>query len=860
MIIGYLFSMVMGFVLGQKTESRLFSVSEYHFPAYQQTQRALYSFNEQIKYYKDAVTFNDESLMDPAGIKSFWVKLSLENILEAQALDPRIINAIQETLTLHKDFTSSAETLYAQILSQGMQEAFIEKAENLSIQADELQTTLEMLTSMLSEGLKTELADVRDVSQRQRHFNMFLFLGVVVSAMTLIWLIISRSVIRPLRKTLMLEKAVEQSIDGIAMADLDGYITFINQAWKQMHGYEMDELIGEKLDIFHTQEQLANEVLPFNEVVMKNGFNTGEMGHKRKNETSFPTAMTVTLLNDEKGRSTGMVATARDITMQKHNEAELKKAKVEAELANQAKGEFLANMSHEIRTPLNGVMGVFNLLLSTEMDSEQLDLVDTGKKSADSLLTVINDILDFSKIDAGRLDLETIDFNFRNTIEEVVELPAMMAHEKQLEFIYEIQTEIPSLLRGDPGRLRQIIINLTNNAMKFTKNGEIVLRIVLVRKTNNHVKIRFEIKDTGIGIPENKLETIFESFKQSDSSTTRRYGGTGLGLTISKMLAELMTGEIGVESEMGKGSTFWFTAVFEKQPHSEERPLVPSPDLHGKRFLLVDDNKTNLGILHGYLESWGCYCDSAHSGEMALSLIKAVVKVNAPYDMIITDMRMPGMDGAELGERIKNDPQLKDMILVMLTSQGLRGDASRMEKIGFSAYLTKPIRRSQFYDCITGLFGKKQRKTIEKPSQIVTKYTISDDRIKGKRILIVEDNMVNQKLAQRMIKNFGFQADVANNGKEALKVLKSLKYDVVLMDIQMPEMDGLEATKRIRDSQSNVMDNKIPIVAMTAHAMKRDREKCIAVGMNDYLSKPIKPDELLETIKKQIFLKGEAAI
>ena len=563
---------------------------------------------------------------------------------------------------------------------------------------------------------------------------------------------------------------------------------------------------------------------------------------------------------DSDGKVTGFIEAVRDFTAIRKTEAELVEARKAAETANISKSEFLANMSHEIRTPLNGVMGVLNLLLSTDLDREQLDLVETGKRSSDSLLTIINDILDFSKIEAGELDLEIINFNLRNSLEEVMELPAMIAHGKGLELAYEIHHETPCLLRGDPGRFRQVILNITNNAIKFTEKGEVVLRISPEEETESHVKIRIEIKDTGIGIPFDKLETIFESFKQSDSSTTRKYGGTGLGLSISKRLVELMGGDIGAESETDKGSTFWFTVLFEKQPNVREKKLIMPSSIRGKRFLLVDDNNTNLEILKGYLESWGCYCDMAESGEIALAFMNAVAKVNAPFDAVILDMRMPGMDGAELGRKIKNDPILKNTTLIMLTSQGLRGDASRMEKIGFAAYLTKPIRRSQLFDSLVNVLGTRRQKAGMRKPQIVTKYSISDERRSQIRILIVEDNMVNQRLAARMVEKFGFQVDVSGNGKEALSALERFKYDIVLMDVQMPEMDGLEATRRIRDKESRVMNHNVPVIAMTAHAMQGDKDLCIKAGMNDYTSKPVQPRDLLNKIEKYLSIKEESDV
>ncbi len=652
---------------------------------------------------------------------------------------------------------------------------------------------------------------------------------------------------------------IESSNDGIAIVQ-NYKFSYVNSKFAQIYGFESpEEIVGKASHaLIHPDdaEQVGEKVrMRILGEVESECYE--HRGIKKNGDMIYVEVSVAKIIHN--GQPASLIYT-RDISERKEAEKKLEKAMRDAEAANISKSEFLSNMSHEIRTPLNGVMGVLNLLLSTELDSEQLDLIETGKRSSDSLLTVINDILDFSKIEAGELDLEIINFNLRNSIEEVVELPAMMAHEKALEFAYEIHYDLPYLLRGDPGRLRQILLNLTGNAIKFTEKGEVVLRISPECETDSHVKIKFEVRDTGIGIPEDKQDFIFESFKQCDSSTTRKYGGTGLGLSIAKRLTDLMEGDMGVESTQGKGSTFWFTALFEKQPRARGRNVLPPSSIRGKRFLVVDDNKTNLEILSGYLESWGCHCDSVQSGEMALTLMNAVEKVNAPFDAVILDMRMPGMDGAELGTRIKEDPKLKDTTLIMLTSQGLRGDASRMEKIGFAAYLTKPIRRSQLFDCLVNVLSSGRKKRKDKKSQIITKYSVSDERRNKTRILVVEDNIVNQKIAVKLIEKAGYQADVAANGKEAIKALETFKYDIVLMDVQMPEMDGFEATKRIRNPESRVLNHDIPIIAMTAHAMQGDRELCLAAGMNDYVSKPVQAQGLFDKIEQFILREEESEI
>ncbi|MBF0225534.1 MAG: response regulator, partial [Desulfobacterales bacterium] len=410
---------------------------------------------------------------------------------------------------------------------------------------------------------------------------------------------------------------------------------------------------------------------------------------------------------------------------------------------------------------------------------------------------------------------------------------------------------VPISLNGDPGRLRQIIVNLTINAIKFTEIGSIIIRISLEKEDESYTTIKFSISDTGIGIPADRIKRLFKAFSQVDISTTRRYGGTGLGLAISKQLSELMDGKIGVESQEGKGSTFWFTATFKKQQYRPTSQSVPW-DIAGKRILVVDDNPVNLEIMEGYLKQWDCRCHTASSAKEAISLLKLAADTKSPFDLAIVDHMMPQMNGEELGLFIKSNSLLKNTPLIMLTSRGLRGDAVRMRKIGFSAYLTKPLKRSQFYNCIETVMGHKKEDIEVDQSKFITKYTLIEAERKKFRILLAEDNPVNQKLALKLLEKKGYIVDIASNGKEAIEALEKNSYHLVLMDVQMPEMDGFEATHTIRDKESNVKNHDIPVIAMTAHAMKGDREKCINAGMDDYISKPIKTNELFEMLNKYL--------
>jgi two-component system sensor histidine kinase/response regulator len=563
---------------------------------------------------------------------------------------------------------------------------------------------------------------------------------------------------------------------------------------------------------------------------------------------------------EKNGNVAGIIGIGRNVTAQKQIEAELIKSRTQAEAANRAKSEFLANMSHEIRTPLNGVIGMTELALDTELSEEQREYLQTVILSAGALLNVINDVLDFSKIEAGKIDIEIADFDLRECIETTLKTLAHLAEQKGLELLCDIAHEAPLIVRGDSTRLSQMILNLVGNAIKFTIEGQVALKVEVEPPQGEGTVLHFTVSDTGIGIPKEKQKAIFDSFTQADASTTREFGGTGLGLTITSRLAAMMGGKIWVESEPGKGSEFHFIVFVGvgNAPIPHPQPNLPYELLRSGRVLIVDDNLTNRFILDRMLARWGIRADSVESGEVAIRELLSAFESGDPYRLMLTDKQMPSMDGFSLVEQIRSRREIAAVNVIMMSSGAHRGDMARSQELGFSAYLTKPVRQSELRDAIARSLDRREKQSGSKAP-----VPLKDRRIPQNRpmhVLLAEDNTVNQRLATRLLEKRGHRVTVANNGQEAIALLGHSSFDLVLMDVQMPLIDGLEATRTIRKQEEDTGIHQ-PIVALTAHAVKGDQERCEAAGMDGYLAKPIRSEELDAVLQKYMSdLQGEVGV
>jgi PAS domain S-box-containing protein len=625
--------------------------------------------------------------------------------------------------------------------------------------------------------------------------------------------------------------------DCIFLADKAGQWVYCNSPWTKLTGLAAAESLG--------QGWTRSLHLEDKETILQQW---GRAVHERKEfsqefrllsptgEVRWVSCRTAPIQSEEgdTGESGGYAGSIKDVSQYKEVEEALRRSKTEAEAAVRAKSEFLAKMSHEIRTPMNGVIGMTNLLVDTEMTSQQREYTDTIRRSAESLLLLINDVLDFSKVEARKLIFETIDFNLQEVIEGALELLAETAQSKNIELAGFVLADVPTQLRGDPGRLRQVFVNMVSNAVKFTEYGEVVVSVANLSETSTHVDLRFEVRDTGIGIPLEVQPRLFTVFSQADSSTTRKYGGTGLGLAISKQLIEMMGGKIGFNSVPGQGSTFWFIARFEKQSIPSKAAPV-AIDLSNLYVLIVDDNATNRRILEDQLQAWGIRATCAAGAQEALEKLQEVTEHR--FDVVLLDMHMPGMNGIALAEVIKTDPRLSRARVIILSSLGQMMSDEQLERIGIEACLVKPVKQARLYECLTGM-----RSLPPKPAAAPAENGAPPPA--SLRILLAEDNLINQKVAIAQLRKLGHVADVAGNGMEAVEATQRARYDIILMDCQMPHMDGYEASRQIRLREKVEGGKPVYIIAMTANAMQGDREKCLEASMNDYLSKPVKNSEL----------------
>ena len=649
-----------------------------------------------------------------------------------------------------------------------------------------------------------------------------------------------------------LRALIDNVPDRMYVKDTNSCFVVANAAVARAHGVQSYEALIGKSDFDLYPKEIAERFYQGEQELMR----LRQPFYDREEPDTDGSGNQVWMLNTKvplfngQGEVAGIAGIGRDITVRKNLETEWQRAKEAAEAASRAKSEFLANMSHEIRTPLNGIIGMTELALDTELTSEQKDYLETVKLSSDALLAVINDILDFSKIEAGKIDLEEVDFDLRECLESALKTLAVRAHGKNLELLCEIAPAVPEFVKGDSSRLRQVIANLIGNALKFTEEGEVSLRVQMESRDGEQSLMHFVVADTGVGIPTDKQKLIFDPFSQADASTTRKYGGTGLGLTITARLVGMMGGKIWVESQVGRGSQFHFTVRFkgaDQQPQLDN--AVTHEHLRDFRVLVVDDNETNRRILDNMLRNWGMRVTCAISGKAALTELAAAWDAADPYGLIISDVRMPEMDGFQFIGHIRERQDLTSAIIVMLSSARHRGDAERFKNLGVAALLLKPIRQSELRTAIARILGFADSQGGTAPPAAQSAPADAAQPARAMRILLTEDNAVNQRLATRLLEKRGHQVVVAGNGREALAALQKDTFDLILMDIQMPEMDGMEATGKIREKEA-LAGGHVPIVALTAHAMKGDQEQCLAAGMDDYLAKPIRPQELDELLAK----------
>ena len=645
-------------------------------------------------------------------------------------------------------------------------------------------------------------------------------------------------------QNLLTERADQRAIlnfieDGYTELDLQGNHQWVNDAYCRIFNRRREEVLDP------SYQNISHRPVSVNiRELFKKVYETGEPVRAFEYE-AVPgryCEITVSLKRGQNDQPTGFVTLIRDTTERKRHELELGQAREAADAANRAKSDFLANMSHEIRTPMNGVIGMTELALSTELTEEQREYLSMVRLSAEDLLVIINDILDYSKIEAGKIDLNPVEFNLSELVGDTMKSLAIPAHRKSLELAFHVDADVPSTLVGDSVRLRQVLLNLASNAVKFTDKGEVVVRARLKSRGQTGGKVHFEVRDTGVGIPVETQRRLFRPFEQADSSTTRQYGGTGLGLAISRKIVELMGGEIWMESTPGEGSTFHFTASFGIAGNSEERKFSSTLDLRGMPVLIIDDNATNRRILQEIVGLWQMVPQAAESGPEGLAKLEAALVSGQPFRLILLDEQMPGMNGLEVIDRIRASSLLRGATIMMLTSADQSSSAARCRELGVNMYLIKPIKPTELHTMI--------QKALAAHAQTIAKSAAHGSApSRSLSILVAEDNTVNQRVAASMLKRLGHRATLAANGIEAVKIWSQTPFDLILMDVQMPGVDGFEAARRIR-SQELATETRTPIVAMTARAMNGDRERCIEAGMDDYVSKPVTMEMLKRALAR----------
>ena len=647
----------------------------------------------------------------------------------------------------------------------------------------------------------------------------------------------------------LLTTLMQHGPDFIYFKDAQSRFLRISKALAEYYGLkDPSEAIGRTDSDFYDTRR-AEQYLDDERQIMQ----SGRAAVDREEEQFWPDGRQTWLLTskvplyDPTGQIIGTFGVSRDITRRKRAEVKLQAATQAAEAANQAKSDFLANMSHEIRTPMNAIIGITELLLGSELTNSQRDYLKMVCDSGEALLTLINDVLDFSKIEAGKLELERAPFDVRESLGDTMKSLGLRAHSKGLELACEVRPDVPERLLGDAGRLRQVVVNLVSNAVKFTEVGEVVLRVDCRGRTGDGALLHFAIADTGIGIPEEKQAVIFDAFEQADRSTTRRFHGTGLGLAISSRLVDSMGGEIWVESQPGRGSTFHFTARFGRAPAEAPGATLKPPAVRGTRVLVVDDNATNRHILEQMLGNWEMQPVTAAGVDEALEVLRQAQQDDEPFGLILTDANMPEIDGFALAHRVKRDGELQSTVIMMLTSGDRPGDVARCERLGIASYLLKPVKQSELFDAIVMALGVTAAEEPEPAEESAS----SAAPLPPQRVLLAEDSLVNQKLAVGLLQKYGHTVVVANHGREALAAWQAQPFDVILMDVQMPELDGFEATEAIRTRERKT-GTRTPIIALTAHAMKGDRRRCLEAGMDAYVAKPIRVQQLLETMRSVI--------